>query len=512
MASTFLGLNISYTGLQAAQTAINTTAHNVSNVNTQGYSRQQATLAAENALTTNADYGTIGSGVVVTGIDQIRDSYYDVKYRNNQTNSGEYEVKANYMTQVEDYLNEFKLAGFTAEYEDFFTSISELKKTPTEESVRNSVINNALGLSQYFNTLSTNLTNVQKDANEEIKNQVENINTIAQNIASLNKQINQIESNHGSANDLRDRRNNLLDKLSNIVNINTSEQDMGNGLKTCVVKINGQTLVDTYNYNTLTTEAKSEKVNASDADGLYNIKWSYGLEFNEYSESLNGSLKGLIDIRDGCNGSAEKIDSDADGKFLKLENNIENNTNFKGIPNYVTKLNQFIKAFTGAVNECLTNGKTIDGEAGIELFTVKYDNSAMSALSVTVNPDLVLDQSKLATTTDPSKGDAYCDVVDKLIALKSNTTIKGLEGGTPGYYLESLVAEVAIDSDKATSFSKNYTNISKTINNQRLSVMGVDQDEEGLDILKFQQAYSLSSKMMSVMNQIYDKLINQTGL
>jgi len=510
MASTFLGLTISYTGLQAAQASINTTAHNVSNVSTIGYSRQKVTLEADKALNTNPGYGTIGSGVVVTGIEQIRDSYYDVKFRNNQTNYGEYEVKENYMTQIEDYLNEFKLNGFTTEYNNFYTSIAELQKTPTEKSVQNSVINNALSLSQYFNTLSTNMTNVQKDSNEEIKNQVGEINTIAQNIASLNKQINYIEANKGSANDLRDKRNNLLDQLSKIANIDTKETDMGNGVKAFSVRINGQNLVNTYDYNTLTTEARTEKVNASDADGLYNVLWSSGLEFNEYSESLNGSLKGLIDIRDGGNGSVETVTTDADGnKTLDLVNNPEENTSYKGIPHYISKMNEFIKTFTSAVNDILTNGKTVNGEDGIPLFTIKYDNTAMSAFSVTVNTELIKDVSKLATTTDPSKGNAYCDVVDNLVALKSE---KRFEGGTGSYFLESMVAEVAIDSAKTNSFFKNYTNIGSTINNQRLSVMGVDQDEEGMDILKFQQAYSLSSKMMSIMNEIYNKLINETGV
>lgn len=512
MTSTFLGLTISYSGLQAAQAAINTTAHNVSNVNTKGYSRQAVTLTAENALT-HIGYGTIGSGVVVTGIKQIRDSYYDTKYRNNETNSGEYEVKQNYMTQIEDYLNEFKLSGFTAEYDGFFTTLGELKKTPTEESVQNSVINKAISLTQYFNTLSTNLTNIQKDSNEEVKNQVGEINTIAQNISSLNKQINQIEANKGSANDLRDKRNNLVDQLSKIVNIEISESDMGNGLSTYEVKINQQVLVDNYNFNALTTEASKEKTNASDADGLYNIKWESGLEFDEYSASLSGGLKSLIDIRDGCNGSVETVKTDTSGnKTLDLINNANDNTNYKGVPNYVTKINQYINAFATEVNRILTSGKTADGKNGIPLFTVKDGYSEMSALSVTVNKELQKDESKLATTTDPSSGTAKSDLVDQLIAIKSNKEIAGLEGGTPGYFLESIVSEVSIDSSKATTFSDNYSNISKTINNQRLSVMGVDEDEEGMDILKFQQAFDLSSKMMSVMNQIYDKLINQTGV
>ena len=223
MPSTFFGLNIAYTGLQAASVSINTTAHNVSNVNTKGYSRQQTDVSADNALRTYAKYGTAGSGVIVNSIQQVRDSYYDVKYRSNETNYGYYNTMQTYMTQLEDYLNEYTLEGFTKAYADFFQSAIQLQEQPAEESVRNQFINKAQSLADYFNTLSSNLKNVQKDTNEEIGNRVDKINTISTSIASLNKQINQIEANHGTANDLRDARNNLLDELSQIVNIETTE-------------------------------------------------------------------------------------------------------------------------------------------------------------------------------------------------------------------------------------------------------------------------------------------------
>ena len=89
MASTFFGLTIAYSGLQAAQTALNTAGHNISNINTPGYTRQQEALNAADAIRTYAPYGTIGSGVTVSGINQLRDSYYDEKYRNNHANYGQ---------------------------------------------------------------------------------------------------------------------------------------------------------------------------------------------------------------------------------------------------------------------------------------------------------------------------------------------------------------------------------------------------------------------------------------
>ena len=315
MASTFFGLSISYKGLQAAQTSITTTAHNLSNINTDGYTKQGVLLQASDALRTYSTYGTIGSGVNVVEIKQTRDSYYDEKYRNNCANYGQYEAKNNYMTQVEDYLNEFLLSGFSKEYGNFFDAVNQLTITPADTSAKNQLINNAKSMTDYFNTLAINLRNVQADANNEVKDTVEHINTLAQNITALNKQINQIEACYGDANDLRDQRNALVDELSKAVNITVSETEIQNGLTSFQITINGQSLVNDYSYRTLEVVARGEVRNTSDADGLYDIKWNDGSDFNIYSDSLGGQLKALIDIRDGCNGEIESYAKNDDGTY-----------------------------------------------------------------------------------------------------------------------------------------------------------------------------------------------------
>lgn len=520
MASTFFGLTIAYSGLQASQAAINVTAHNISNIQTPGYTKAQASTQAADALRTYSSYGTIGSGVTVTGIDQLRDSYYDVKYRNNLTNYGEYEAKDNYMTQIQDYLNEFTLKGYSTEYHNFFKAVNQLTLTPEDESSKNQLINNAKSMADYFNTLSTNMRNVQADANNEVKDAVEQINSLAQNIAALNKQINQIEANYGNANDLRDQRNAMLDDLSQIVNITVDEQEIGNNLTNMTVTINGQNLVSGYDYNRLTTVAREEPRNASDADGLYDIKWEKtGMTFNIYSPSLSGQLKGLVDIRDGCNGEVEKQafnedgtpKTDSDGNLLYETENFDGyNIDFKGVPYYQSQFNQFISTFSDAVNDILKSGVTSDGSAqGISLFVTKDGTSIMNASNVTVNSELINDANKLATKSTVNTGEANADIMDKLNALQNN---KIFDGGTGAYFLESIISDMSIDANKAESFTANYKNLKTSIQNQRLSVMGVDSDEEAMDLVKFQQAYNLSSKMMSIMNQIYDKLINQTGV
>ena len=114
MPSTFFGLNIASSGLNAFQAAVNTTANNVANVQTEGYSRQVANRVQSESLRVYARYGTAGSGVTTTSIKQIRDSYYDVKYWNNSSSLGLYEKKLYYMNQIEDYfLDDNSVKGFS---------------------------------------------------------------------------------------------------------------------------------------------------------------------------------------------------------------------------------------------------------------------------------------------------------------------------------------------------------------------------------------------------------------
>lgn len=529
MPSTFFGLTIAYSGLQSANTSLTVAGHNISNINTDGYTRQQASTTAADAIRTYNSYGMIGSGVVITEISQQRDTYYDAKYRNNQANYGQYSVKNNYMTQIQDYLNEFTLEGYTAEYTNFYTAVNQLTITPGDASAKNQLINNAKSMADYFNTLNTNLRNIQTDTNNEINDCVTQINTLSKSIASLNKQINQIEANAGNANDLRDKRNALVDELSSLVNTTTSEEDIGNGMTFYQVKINGQTLVAGNDYNTLEVKAREERRNESDADGLYDIQWASGLTFDIYSNSLSGELKALIDIRDGNNGEIEYVSSskNVNGETtLDTKAQSNNNTSYKGVPYYQSQLNYYITTFADAVNQVLL-GKTYNEEKGqyedntdktytsdgkyegCALFVAKTSGQPVSAGNITVNEVLIDDPDRLAIKESLATGEANATVMEKLNKLQ---TAAIFDGGVSSYFLESIISDMSIDAKKAENLNKNYNNLKTTIQNQRLSVMGVDTDEEAMDLVKYQQAYNLNSKMLSVMNQIYDKLINQTGV
>lgn len=591
--STFFGLNIGKTGLYAYKAALDTTAHNIANTETEGYSRQVINQKAGNALRVNSSYGMAGTGVVISDVYQLRDEYYDIKYRNNNTLYGEYSYKNHYMAEIENYFNEIKLEGFSETFDSMFDSIHELVKDPASEAVRSQVANFAKSLTEHFNSLSTNLKDSQEECNFEIKNMVDKTNSIAQQLSALTRQINTLEVKGGSANDLRDQRALLVDELSQIVNVSVTERVVGDGIgvTSYVVKIDNQTLVDSGEYNSLHLIPRAEKLNQNDVDGLYDIAWANGQRFDLGSPSLGGALQALYEVRDGNNnynlsGTISLTEETAEGTFVTLsEANIneveklnipqtgiltisnreyvytefeltENDgefeykfklekslvvdamgaqasigkaINYKGIPYYMGQMNQFIRTFSKAFNDIHRSGVDLNGNLAIDFFngrdkvsgenytfgigedTEGFDSYyLMTAENFTVSDELMSDWTKIATGSNIIEGIEENDVVDALLGLKTDKS--AFDRGQPGSFMNTLVAEIGIDTKKANNFAEGQDNILKAITNQRLSISGVDIDEEAMSLVRFQNAYNLSAKVISVMDEIYDRLINYMGV
>jgi flagellar hook-associated protein 1 FlgK len=586
MPSTFFGLNIGKSGLYTYQAALSTTSHNVANAETDGYSRQVVKQEASKALRVNNTYGMAGSGVDVTGVSRERNSYYDVKFWENTNIYGGYNTKDHYMASIENYFNEINVEGFTTSFNSMFDSLQELTKNPSSLNVRTQVTNFAQSLTDYFNFLSGSMNSIQEECNFEIKNKVDQINSLGEQIASVTRQINTLEVNGEAANDLRDQRGLLLDSLSEIVNITVQENIVGDnvGISSYVVKINGQTLVDTYQHNTLLTKPRTEKVNLNDVKGLYDIVWNTGQTFDTNSTTLDGSLRALFEVRDGNNNEnlqgsitavagdntvtltntnindMERLNIPPNGnitvgnriyKYTDFVANYDASTKtysydftldkplvvdvtneiskigvgmeYKGIPYYMGQMNEFVRTFSQAFNEQHRDGQDLDGNNGDDFFNGKHpvtgDNYILdtqesyyniTAANFTVTSEIYNNPMKLAVATNTTDGVEDNTVLHKLIALKSDHTM--FRQGVPSSFLQTMVAEIGIDRSKAISFASSQENIVSLINNQRLSISGVDMDEEAMNLVRYQNAYNLSAKVITVMNEIYDKLINDMGV
>ncbi len=611
MPSTFFGLNVAFTGLQAAQAEINTTANNISNVETKGYSKQVVNVVANSALRAYQKFGTTGTGVMAESVTQQRDIYYDEKYWNNQTQLGFYDKKSYYMTQIEDYYNETnKSSGFTTIYADMFNALDTLKTNAGDTSVRNQFISKSGELCNYFNSVSTQLKDLQISINDEIKTAVDGINSIAQKIALLNKQINIIEVEGGHANELRDQRALLVDELSEMVPVTAKEVDVKNsnypdmqtGATRFTVKINGQLLVDNYDYKELKCVSREAKYNQDDVDGLYDIKWAKtDADFDCTSTDMGGSLRAMFEVRDGnnvnnmsgrvsaitdnskitiMNPSIKNINelnmpdkgmvmvnayelaydgfefkTDDKGEITEITFNMKNiidpaiqtsfvgrtldvgdSIDFMGIPYYQSQMNLFLRNFAEAFNDMQNQGQDLYGN-DMESFFVAYDRPAkaefgfaedvdnridlnstsdtyyrLTASSIRVADATVHDPRKLATVMKGiyDEGVDAHKLIDDMLSLENDKVL--FRGGGGNTFLQCIYADVTVDAQECKVFTDNYTNIKSAISQQRQSISGVDQDEEALDLIKFQNAYNLASKAISVFTEIYDRLILNTGV
>ena len=618
MPSTFFGLNIAASGLRAANAALNTTANNIANSNTDAYSRQKVEQQASDALRVFTTYGCAGAGVDTIAIERVRDEFYDVKYRTNETLLGQV-TQRNYFNQLaQEYFKDDGTTGFSSLFSDMESALQDVLKASGTTESKATFVSKLSQLTDYFNHMSDSLQQLQSDINQEIKMNCDTISSYAQQICSLNEQINKIEMQGSRANELRDQRDDILDKLSKIVDIEVTETkvvdmtqpDRETGATRFIVNIAGkQQLLDTFAYRKLVCIARDgdENVNQSDMEGLYDIKWAPS-NFKDGDDSskldnfdlgnklMGGELQGLIDMRDGNNGfyfNGEVIDSVKDvrsgeatvtikvtdknlmdmnkctlpeaGKMTVASKvysytewaynggdtytfkltpestrstipptgrtaEVGENVNYQGIPYYMQQMNEWIRKFSSRVNEIMTKGFTSDSLEGQYIFTgthtmdsnTQYSYQQLTTLSnnkgyysitaknYIVTRELRTNSDLLATKMDITEGESEYRNISALEEFFTKEDI--FRGATSGEFLDKVLGDVALNTSNSQTLEQTYTALEKTIGNQRLSVMGVDQDEEASALVQFEHTYTLNSKMINTLTEVYDRLIRETGV
>lgn len=239
-------------------------------------------------------------------------------------------------------------------------------------------------------------------------------------------------------------------------------------------------------------------------------------------------------IKDGNGASISQNElASKVGRKLSVGDSID----FKGVPHYQAKLNQFVRTYAFAINELHNQGVDLNGDKGLDLFTgskattgndyILYENVtkfsstgtatnidgeengtsyySMNALNFKVNTDIQNNVMKLALASDKNAGVEESSILDKLIATKEDSGM--FSEGKPAHFLESFTADIGTQTQQVSIFATSQKNICDSIDNQRMSVSSVDQDEEAMGLVKYQNAYELSAKVVSTMQQIYDVLM-----
>lgn len=615
MTSQFFGLNIAASGLRAANAALNTTGNNIANANTDGYSRQAVKQEASNALRVFATYGCAGAGVDTIAIERVRDSFYDVKFRNNEALLGNYQQRNYYNRLIEEYLNDDGNSGFSSLFNKMEAALESVMTAAGTTETKSSYISTVKSITEYFNNVYGSLQQEQADVNAEIKLCADRISSIAQEVASINQQINIIEMTGAKANELRDKRDVLVDELSKMISVETKETpivdeqnpDRVTGATRYQIWVaNSYELVDTYDYRKMICVSRDGdgSTNQNDISGLYDIKWGYGSykdgdnvnelsDFQLDSKLIGGELQGLLAMRDGNNaqyfhGKDTDVKVKADGtvevtvqveaSYLKdmakatipeqgrihigakdykydsftydgdstytftmdasiksIPDNYKNvsigySNNYQGIPYYMAQMNEWLRQFADSANQIMVAGYTSDSLEGVNLLTgsmatnsaAQYSYEQLTTLSqnkgyyvltggnFSVN-DVLLDNSdRLATKADVTEGEAEFENLKKLKEMFDKKKI--FRGATSGEFLTKVLADISLNKANSQTLEDTYTSLQNTIKNQRLSDAGVDEDEEASNLVKFQNTYTLSSKMIQTLTEIYDRLILQTGV
>ncbi len=290
MNSTFMGLEIGKRGLLTHQQALHVTGHNISNADNKEYSRQRVVITSADpiyvpAMNRGNGAGDVGQGSAVMSVERIRDTFIDDRIISETNTMGYWKSKNDFIYQIEGIYNEPSEQSLRSRMDSMWASWQELSKYPEERSTREVVKEKSVQLANEVNNIYRQLFELREDANRQVEHQVEQINMYARDIRNLNERIQKAESLGDNPNDLKDKRDALVEKLSSIVNISVGRTDKDE----VIVYIDGEDLVQGSVFRPLKVEKNS------DNDGMYDVVWR---DTGTPVYVKNGELAGLLEVRD----------------------------------------------------------------------------------------------------------------------------------------------------------------------------------------------------------------------
>ncbi|HAF17335.1 MAG: flagellar hook-associated protein FlgK [Thermacetogeniaceae bacterium] len=506
MRSTFFGLQIGLRSLRTQQRSLDVTSHNIANANTPGYTRQEAIMVTTPpypvpALDGYIGAGQIGTGVEVSEIRRMRDRFLDYQMRSESKILGYWEAQQDALEKIEGIINEPSDSGLRSIMEDFWIALDELAKDPESLAARSLVVETGRSLADAFNHIDTQLSELVSDLNRNLKVMVDDINSMARQIADLNMQILKVEVSGARANDLRDKRDLLVDRLAKTINIKVVENENG----TITVNISGRALVQGENAN---------KLVVGNSDDYPEIYWQDDQSRSYPLTITGGTVRGIIDARGYKHG--EEVEG--------------------FIPALQKQMDILAKGIAEAFNEIHRIGAGLNGDTGLDFFMSKDGSVSITAGNIAVNQELSADPSKVAAAElrpildDPDdyenkielngtwytwdKGDGSNAL--QLAKLKEtqiidiNSTQDQLF--SPDDYYNAIIGELGVTAQQAYRMVENQELLVSQIENNRLSVSGVSLDEEMVNMIRFQHAYNAAARVITTMDEMIDLIINRMGL
>lgn len=453
-------VDIAKSALFTAQKAISVTGHNIANVNTPGYSRQQITLS-EN-VPQDGSPGQIGTGVQAEAIRRSFDSFVEDQLLSSREQLGKFTASSSAMAQVESLFGDANNQGIGASLNDFFGALQDVATNPSDLSARTVFLSKATALAGQFNQSATVLTDAQHSIDKQIGQTITDMNRLTSQIAGLNTKIANAESRGQQANDLRDERGVALADLGERIEISSIEDATG---QVTVFAGRGQILVD--------QERTYQLVGVPDLsnNGLLDVRYDAGAGPTTSLASViqSGRLKGLLDVRDQTIPSLR-------GSFDTLASEL------------VTQVNQQHRlgfGLDGSTNQdfFVPTGTTASTIA-VSLTNVRQIAAASTAIGVPGNNANALTLAGLRSTSFIPLGNVTLQDYYSTIAGSFGSAVQAVRG--------NLQAQQILH-DQLTS--------------QRGSVSGVSMDEELANLLQYQRSFEAASRMITTADQLFQDIL-----
>lgn len=463
-----IGLDTAVKALRAHQLAVDVASHNIANAHTPGFSRQRVLLrpiGLEGAAWSSRDslLGKAGFGVDARDVNRVRDAFMDFQARQALSARGEHSAFATPLRNAETVFNDPSDDGLASLLARFWGAWHDVANEPESSAARTALVHAAQTLAVRFQSAYGEIDLQRRNLNQQVSSLADEINSYAREIAGLNLQIKQVELNGDMANDLRDRRDLLLDKLAEVASIQYSEADTGEvsvylGSHELVFGTTARTIVPIQDPLDPTMVKLTWQVDGFDV------------------VATGGKLKGVLDARDVA------------------------------LPALLGKLNTLAGALINDVNTLHQSGYALDGSTtGLAFFT------GTDASNISVNTLLISDPKKVAAAS--SAAGAPGDGSNALaIAGLQRATSPLLGNVSISDYYSNIVAVLGADVNRALGNEQSASLLVDHLDTARQSVHGVNIDEEVVNLNAAQHAYNAAARVITVIDDMLDTLINRTGV
>ena len=550
--SLMANLYVGTSGLQTSQNALNTTAHNMANLDTEGYTRQQISQGTRAYQTLEKKneciaWKQIGTGVEYNNCKQVRDVFLDKAYRKESGRYAYYDISQKALEEIEDQFQEMNGTEFSESLNNLWTSVQELAKDPTSAVTQSALVTRANEFLTKAKSVYDGFVSYQDNLDASVSDIVKNINDIGDKIRALNEEIVNIESGREEkANDLRDTRNNLLDKLGQYGKIDYSEDIFGN----VSVLFEGSSFITTDHVNHIGIDVKLES-----SVGYATPYWEYAAvkEYDREGKEIVTSIEGahLFDLTQPVStatdtdiGKLKAVLLARGDHHASYHDIVESTDYYKSnisqsvIMNVEAEFDQLIHNVMTAINKVMedaeSNPATMDNSLGrasdYTMFIVSNEEDALAykiddkhpagsiktgftIKNAQVNPILLTDPTTFTYRTVEGNEDTATVTALKEAFTKSDYTLNPnvyTRNDILSYY-NSLVSQIANTGDKLKSVAEAQEQTVSSISSAREQIVGVSSDEELEYMIQFQNAYNASSRYINVVSEMLEHLVSTLG-